>query len=79
MQDEISRNELTAQLELPRATVTSLVRDLIARGLVVTRESAVTGTQVLVENDANLGALGATGEYADLLGAVVLARHEVDR
>ena len=43
MQDEISRNELTAQLELPRATVTSLVRDLIARGLVVTRESAVTG------------------------------------
>src|ERR1700750_2522807 len=43
MQDEISRNDLTAQLELPRATVTSLVRDLIARGLVVTRETAVTG------------------------------------
>ncbi len=43
MQDEISRNDLTARLELPRATVTSLVRDLIARGLVVTRESAVTG------------------------------------
>jgi predicted NBD/HSP70 family sugar kinase len=43
IRDEISRNDLTAQLELPRATVTSLVRDLIARGLVVTRESAVTG------------------------------------
>jgi len=43
MRDEISRNELTAQLELPRATVTSLVRDLIARGLVVTRDSVVTG------------------------------------
>jgi predicted NBD/HSP70 family sugar kinase len=43
IRDEISRNDLTAQLELPRATVTSLVRDLIARGLVVTREAAITG------------------------------------
>jgi predicted NBD/HSP70 family sugar kinase len=43
IRDEISRNDLTAQLELPRATVTSLVRDLIARGLVVTREAAGTG------------------------------------
>jgi predicted NBD/HSP70 family sugar kinase len=43
IRDEISRNDLTAQLELPRATVTSLVRDLIARGLIVTRETAGTG------------------------------------
>jgi predicted NBD/HSP70 family sugar kinase len=43
IRDEISRNDLTAQLELPRATVTSLVRDLIARGLVVTRDSTTTG------------------------------------
>jgi predicted NBD/HSP70 family sugar kinase len=39
MRDEISRNDLTARLDLPRATVTSLVRDLIGRGLVVTREA----------------------------------------
>jgi predicted NBD/HSP70 family sugar kinase len=43
IRDEISRNELTAQLELPRATVTSLVRDLIARGLVTTRETGGNG------------------------------------
>jgi len=43
IRDEISRNDLTAQLELPRATVTALVRDLIARGLIVTRETTATG------------------------------------
>jgi predicted NBD/HSP70 family sugar kinase len=43
IRDEISRNELTAQLELPRATVTSLVRDLIARGLVTTRDAGGNG------------------------------------
>jgi predicted NBD/HSP70 family sugar kinase len=43
IRDEISRNDLTAELELPRATVTSLVRELIARGLVITRETTGTG------------------------------------
>ena len=43
MRDEISRKDLTAQLELPRATVTGIVRDLLARGLVVARDSVVTG------------------------------------
>ena len=38
--DEISRSELAARLQLPRATLTTLVRDLIAAGLVVARESS---------------------------------------
>lgn len=37
--DEISRGELAARLGLPRATLTTLVRDLIADGLVVAREN----------------------------------------
>ena len=40
--DEVSRAELAARLGLPRATLTTLVRDLIADGLVVARESAAT-------------------------------------
>jgi predicted NBD/HSP70 family sugar kinase len=38
--DEISRGELAARLQLPRATLTTLVRELIAEGLVVARESS---------------------------------------
>ncbi|MGX6600638.1 ROK family transcriptional regulator [Micromonosporaceae bacterium Da 78-11] len=40
--DEISRTDLAARLDLPRATLTTLVRELIARDLVVARESAAT-------------------------------------
>jgi predicted NBD/HSP70 family sugar kinase len=41
--EQVSRGELGQRLDLPKATVTGIVRDLIDRGLVVTREIGASG------------------------------------
>lgn len=43
--DEISRADLGRRLDLPKATLTAIVRDLIDRGLVVDRDTVAAGAR----------------------------------